>query len=516
MVQTDFNNKKNLSHNSGTIVVTSDNESANVVFNVKTKNQELGLYVYSLSKLGVFTQSDVDDFLDIISANRLNSGATESALGNTDYNYRPRFLLAVNDFEDEQTFSKYLYQQMVHLGFDVEEANLHSKYVTLSNFADKDKEGFEQQVIETIENPENNFNNFLDTITQSNRKPISTGISVLDFLLDGGLYEGLYVLGAGSGMGKTSLALQIADYIAENGKNVLYFALEMSPEELIAKSLSRITWSENAGDGYSNYKVLPTARNILLGDWRERFQDPTLLDLLNKATNHYKSFTARMIIPRRALSRPTASEIVQKVENYIFTTKKKPVVFIDYLQLLRSENDHATDKQNITAAINKLKILSVAYHIPVIVISSFNRSSYNRLDVDLDAFKESGDIEYTADVILTLENDLSYIKIDDSTTLKEAVLDTKNKEWDEIRASKFIRNLNIRPLKLSLLKNRFGSVKDYAPLKFVSSYSKFGITNYDGTKQLFTEDTLENEKVKTDWLDYIDTHKRFLVDNNQN
>lgn len=83
---------------------------------------------------------------------------------------------------------------------------------------------------------------FIDGIPESVNTPcISTGFSSLDNVLDGGLYEGLYVIGAISSLGKTTLIAQIADQIAQAGTDVLFFSLEMARNELISKSVSRHT-----------------------------------------------------------------------------------------------------------------------------------------------------------------------------------------------------------------------------------------------------------------------------------
>ncbi|MDE7293294.1 MAG: toprim domain-containing protein, partial [Oscillospiraceae bacterium] len=66
-----------------------------------------------------------------------------------------------------------------------------------------------------------------------------TGFSALDRAVNGGLYAGLYVLGAASSVGKTTFLLQIADNAAAAGRDVLFFSLEQSRFELIAKSVSR-------------------------------------------------------------------------------------------------------------------------------------------------------------------------------------------------------------------------------------------------------------------------------------
>ncbi|MCE2188688.1 helicase DnaB, partial [Streptococcus thermophilus] len=78
------------------------------------------------------------------------------------------------------------------------------------------------------------------------------------------------------------------------------------------------------------------------------------------------------------------------VNSYVARTGKKPVVIIDYLQILKPTNDRGTDKANVTTSVNEMKKIATRYHIPVIVISSFNRLNYNS-PVSMEAFKESGD-----------------------------------------------------------------------------------------------------------------------------
>ena len=67
-----------------------------------------------------------------------------------------------------------------------------------------------------------------------------TGFEKLDEKA-GGLYAGLYVLAALSSLGKTTFALQIADQLAEQGADVLFFSLEQSTLEMVTKSIARQT-----------------------------------------------------------------------------------------------------------------------------------------------------------------------------------------------------------------------------------------------------------------------------------
>ena len=82
----------------------------------------------------------------------------------------------------------------------------------------------------------------------------------------------------------------------------------------------------------------------------------------------------------------------------------RPVVFVDYLQILRSGDPRtdADDKRRTDEAMRQLKQLSAAHGLVVVVVSSLNRSNYVD-SMSFEAFKESGGIEYTADVILGLQ-----------------------------------------------------------------------------------------------------------------
>ena len=85
------------------------------------------------------------------------------------------------------------------------------------------------------------------------------------------------------------------------------------------------------------------------------------------------------------------------------------------------------DKANVDEAVSQLKNIVMENHIPVLVISSLNRNSYDR-KISMRSFKESGLIEYTADVLMGLEqaadssrnwlNDYSDTAIEKKTILR--------------------------------------------------------------------------------------------------
>jgi replicative DNA helicase len=245
--------------------------------------------------------------------------------------------------------------------------------------------------------------NFIKVIGESVDTPsIPTGFSELDIALDGGLHEGLYVIGAITALGKTTLALQIADQIAAakaagmaEGADVLIFSLEMARSELMAKSISRQTLLAATDKGQAS-----TAREVTAGKKYKGYCDAKL-SLISRAVDAYSEY-AKHIYYFEGVGDMGAAQIRATVERHIRYTGNRPVVVVDYLQIIAPHSERATDKQNTDKAVLELKRMSRDHKIPVIAISSFNRENYETA-VSLRAFKESGAVEYSSDVLIGLE-----------------------------------------------------------------------------------------------------------------
>lgn len=238
---------------------------------------------------------------------------------------------------------------------------------------------------------------FINGIHENANTPsITTGFTKLDKVLDGGLYEGLYIVGAISSLGKTTLITQIGDQIAKSGKDVLLFSLEMAKTEIMAKSISRQTIINCNGD----YRNAKTTRGVTDGArWKTYSKVET--DLLYKAAVDYGSYATRIYI-HEGMGNIGVDHIRRTVDSHIKFTGNSPVVIIDYLQILEPYEMKASDKQNTDKAVLELKLISRKYKIPVIGISSFNRQNYEEA-VSMKSFKESGAIEYSSDVLIGLQ-----------------------------------------------------------------------------------------------------------------
>lgn len=229
----------------------------------------------------------------------------------------------------------------------------------------------------------------------------STGIRDLDYWLDGGLYAGLYIVGAISSLGKTTFALSIADNIAASGQDVLIFSLEMARNELIAKSVSRLTAKISlAGDTFpASTAYAQRTRSILAKDKGTHSADEEAV--IQMAFSEYRQIGEHLYISE-GMGNIGVKEVREQVQAHTRIMGKPPVVLIDYLQILAPADPRSTDKQNTDKAVLELKRISRDFSTPVFVISSFNRDNYAQ-SVSMVAFKESGAIEYSSDVLIGMQ-----------------------------------------------------------------------------------------------------------------
>lgn len=266
-------------------------------------------------------------------------------------------------------------------------------------------------------------------------KTKQTGFEYLDHIT-GGLYPGLYVLGAISSLGKTTLVHQIADQLAFNGEHVLYFSLEQTQFELTNKSLARLTAQKYGVDNAIS------AIRIRTGNFDGDEQNKIML-----AMQEYRAKTAgRMMLLKPSFSQTDVNDLCRLVKSYMTLCKAKPVVIVDYLQLLQAPADlRLQDKQKTDYVISALKELQSEFGLTMLVISSLNRANY-LAPVDFESFKESGIIEYSADVLLGLQ----------LQCLHEDVFTKKDKLTDKRERVKEAKAETPRKIELVCLKNRYG------------------------------------------------------------
>lgn len=273
-----------------------------------------------------------------------------------------------------------------------------------------------------------------------------TGFDNLDAVA-GGIYPGLYVLGAISSLGKTTFIHQLADQMAAAGENVLYFSLEQSRLEMVSKSLARITAQMSTTAAVTSLQI------------RAGHIDDAVLD----AIDEYRGTIGDRMSVIEGNFNCTVSFIGDYITRYMERNKVKPIVIIDYLQIIQGDaRQRQSTKELIDSNVTELKRISRSRDIPIFLISSLNRSNY-LTPIDFESFKESGGIEYTADVIWGLQLQA----INDDVFSKENKIKEKRERIREAKAE------TPRRIELVCLKNRYGISSYKAAFDYYPQYDLF-------------------------------------------
>ena len=231
-----------------------------------------------------------------------------------------------------------------------------------------------------------------------------TGFASLDDKLHGGLHEGLYIIGAISSLGKTTFTLQLADQIASTGQDVLFFSLEMSKFELMAKSISRNTYiATDKQKDSSGHFIARDTQQIMNNRRYAKFSERERA-AINEAIKLYSLQAENLYIyeGRYQGERLTVQHIKTIANQHKETTGNTPIIFVDYLQILGPADPRQSDKQNTDTAVFELKEISRNLKTAVFAISSFNRDNYTE-PVNMASFKESGAVEYSSDILFGLQ-----------------------------------------------------------------------------------------------------------------
>jgi|TARA_R100001480_G_scaffold56997_3_gene70092 replicative DNA helicase len=239
---------------------------------------------------------------------------------------------------------------------------------------DKDENSMRNIVSKTID--------YIDDVSV-NGTGLSSGFESLDALTSGFRQGSLNVVAGRPSMGKSTLALNIANHLS-SAKNVLFFSLEMSQVQLMLKIVSSET----------NLPLHKIERNQLTANEEQFFYEK-----LAHAGN--KSMT---IIDKGGLSVKDISSIARKMN----VERSVDVILIDYLQIMRYDKGREiSELGNIT---RELKYLSKELQIPVILLSQLSRGVESRENKRpyMSDLRSSGEIEQDADIVMFVYRDEYY------------------------------------------------------------------------------------------------------------
>ena len=281
-----------------------------------------------------------------------------------------------------------------------------------------------------VETAEKMIQNYL----QNRRGPqgVPSGFQDLDRLTFGFQKGEMIVLAARPSMGKTSLAMNFAEYAIlppdQNGYRTLVYSLEMQAEALAMRLLccrARVN-SENVRSGFASkedqrklYEAAQELKSDLL-----LIDDSTNLSILELRAK------ARRLHARNPLS----------------------LVIVDYLQLISGTDSRVPREQQISEISRGIKAMSKELSVPVIVLSQLNRDSEREKRAPrLSDLRESGAIEQDADVVLLLYSRRDRERDEEQDDLPDQASDTRE---------------------LMIAKNRNGPVGT-VPLTFIRRYTRF-------------------------------------------
>jgi replicative DNA helicase len=267
----------------------------------------------------------------------------------------------------------------------------------------------------------------------------TTGLEPLDRLLGGGYSEGLHLLGGITGGGKTSLALHVAVHNAEAGRPVVYASYEQSRLELWARIASGVTGVAYAAIKKGVFDDL--GQKVLVSSQLKAAPGWGRLETISR--------NLKIVEGGDALSRQPSAYTVEVLGQTAQEIKAQygapPLVVIDYLQRAPAPQElRNKDIRERVGAVAGLLQVGLAREIgcPVLALSSIGRAAYDLqsggLEKRLGAFKEAGEIEYTAYTALLLYG------------LSEE-LQTRLSLVPGLMSS-------FKPMTLDLVKNREGSV----------------------------------------------------------
>ena len=230
---------------------------------------------------------------------------------------------------------------------------------------------------------------------------VPTGYSELDQMLAGLQPADFIVIAGRPAMGKSSLALGVAEHVAmQQGLPVAIFSLEMSKEHLVQRMLC------------SHARI--NAHNVRTGmlstnDWPKLTQ---AAGKLSEAPIFIDDSPSISILEFRAKARRLKAR------------QGIGLAILDYLQLMEEPSQSDNRQQEISVISRNLKALARELNVPVVAVSQLSRAPERRetFRPRLSDLRESGAIEQDADVVLMLFREDYYNPTDENKGIAEVII----------------------------------------------------------------------------------------------
>ena len=222
----------------------------------------------------------------------------------------------------------------------------------------------------------------LSQMDQTTPPALSTGYKTLDNTIGGFRRSDLIILAGRTGQGKTGIALNFVLNALTNKKNVLFFNLEMSNEQVLHRLLGAKTGTEIWK--FTNNDVPLAMREKLSKD----------LDEIGKSNLYLNKVSDLNMGDMRAAT--------QRLSNKVDID----LIVVDYLQLTR-KNEYKSTYSEVSAVSQGLKALARDLNIPVLALAQLNRKAEDSPKPQLHHLRDSGSIEQDADLVVLIHRPYS-------------------------------------------------------------------------------------------------------------
>lgn len=258
---------------------------------------------------------------------------------------------------------------------------------------------------------------------------VATGLFDLNTLTNGLQRGELILLAARPSMGKTALALNIAQGAADAGKVVAVFSLEMSKLQIGIRLLSSISGVEAS--------KISTGNNVTRRDFE------WLLDAIERMEKHpvYVDDASGLSVAamRMKLRRFKKELVLDGTDDKKRKERGLDLVVVDYLQLMRGNGENRV--QEISSISRGLKALAKEFNVPVLALSQLSRNVEMRAEKkpQLSDLRDSGTLEQDADIVMFLYRDEYYNRDEaDNKNVAELIV-AKNRNGSTATIELFFR-----------------------------------------------------------------------------
>jgi replicative DNA helicase len=259
-----------------------------------------------------------------------------------------------------------------------------------------------------------------DIMSRTEKPQYPIGLKSLDEILWGIHKKEMMVIGARTSQGKSAFSIFLAKNLADLGKRVIYFSLEMSKEQILERILTQLCLINNLDLRHGQAKEEVLKKEKMFQDWIDN---------------------AKLLIDDKYGY--DFNKLVRIVELI-----KPDFVFVDYIQMI-STKGFKSKLDAIEEYIRRIKELSVDNNFGSIVISQINRTGVN--EAEMQHLKGAGVLEEHADTVCFLKWD-----------------------WSLQDPSKFV---------VDIKKQRHGETKSGVMLNFIPQHSLFSEKEFLNVKK---------------------------------